>query len=73
MAVTTEKARAHRMVSDAVKAGKLTPGPCSFCGTCGNIVGHHVNYAHPLEVEWICRSHHGQLHRHLRYYQEKWR
>lgn len=72
MAMTAEKSKAHRAVAEAVKAGTLTPGSCSFCGTAQSVVGHHSNYAHPLAVEWICKSHHALLHASLRYYENKW-
>tara|TARA_R110000772_G_scaffold223246_1_gene333738 strand:+ start:61 stop:489 length:429 start_codon:yes stop_codon:yes gene_type:complete len=56
------KYKAHRMVSGAIKSGKLHKEPCVVCGTIENIVGHHNDYLKPLNVVWMCQAHHKQWH-----------
>ena len=52
---------AHAKVFAAIKKGKLTRKPCEVCGD-EKAVAHHDDYAKPLEVRWLCRSHHKQWH-----------
>lgn len=54
----------HKSVSavyHAIKAGKLVRQPCEECGA-EKAEAHHDDYAKPLEVRWLCRSHHRQWH-----------
>ena len=46
----------------AIKSGALTSMPCQICGDV-KTVAHHDDYDKPLEVRWLCRSHHGLWHR----------
>jgi hypothetical protein len=48
----------------AVKAGLLTkPDRCSQCGRKADFIeAHHEDYARPLDVVWLCKSCHTQLH-----------
>jgi len=39
---------------------------CDICGTEENIHGHHPDYSKPLDVIWLCKSHHDKLHKWLR-------
>lgn len=56
------KAMARRAVKYALRRGDLTRDPCEVCG--GEPTdGHHDNYSKPLEVRWLCKTHHGQAHR----------
>src|SRR3990167_3115748 len=43
----------------AIKNGKLKRQNC-FCGIIGE--AHHKDYAKPLEVVWLCKAHHTELH-----------
>lgn len=36
--------------------------PCEVCGN-PDVVAHHDDYTKPLEVRWLCRSHHAKFHR----------
>lgn len=45
----------------AVFHGKIIKGPCVICDD-KNSHGHHDDYSKPLEVIWLCHSHHMQLH-----------
>lgn len=55
------KAKAASAVHAAIMSGKLTRQPCEECGA-EKAEGHHDDYAKPLEVRWLCRSHHRQWH-----------
>lgn len=56
------KRRARVAVSNAVARGKLTRGACEVCGGVP-ADGHHEDYNKPLEVRWLCRTHHMHAHR----------
>jgi ribosomal protein S27AE len=56
------KARAHAMVTYAIRTGKLTPAQCEKCGN-SNALAHHDDYAEPLTVRWLCDIHHAEWHR----------
>lgn len=57
-----EKKRAWLMVQWALKTGRLVKGPCEFCGTRRKVVGHHDDYAKPLDVRWMCVTDHTKYH-----------
>jgi len=52
----------YREYQRALQSGLLTPGPCEECGQ-ELAHGHHGDYGRPLEVRWLCPSHHQRLHR----------
>ena len=56
------KAKARHAVGHAIRDGKIIKQPCSVCGTLKNIQAHHPDYNEPLEVVWLCRKHHMELH-----------
>lgn len=59
-----EHAHRHRVrakVSKAVKTGKLTRLPCEVCGA-SKTEAHHDDYSQPLNVRWLCPSHHREHH-----------
>lgn len=53
---------AHKAVSNAIRDGKLTPLPCQVCGI-QEVEAHHPDYSRPLDVVWLCRHHHSQIHK----------
>lgn len=57
-----EKRAAQIAVGNALRSGKLQRQPCEVCGD-PRVDGHHPDYAKPLEVRWLCRTHHMELHR----------
>jgi hypothetical protein len=36
------------------------------CGATEHVHGHHDDYQKPLVVRWLCRRHHGEVHRRSR-------
>lgn len=59
--VSIEAQRAHSLVLEAMRSGKLKkPTTCERCGQRGIIDGHHEDYAKPLVVIWLCRPCHGE-------------
>jgi len=45
----------------ALKSGVLVRSACEVCGS-EKSDGHHDDYAKPLSVRWLCRTHHKQHH-----------
>lgn len=56
------KIAGHVAVSGAVQAGRITRQPCAVCGS-QKAEAHHDDYAKPLDVRWLCRTHHAEWHR----------
>lgn len=57
-----ERIAARNAVSNAIRLGKLIAQPCEVCGT-EKAHGHHEDYSKPLEVIWLCHTHHMERHR----------
>jgi len=61
-----QRAKARRELGHAVDAGKINrPDTCVFCGKQSFTEGHHKDYSKPLEVDWLCRDCHKNLHQEL--------
>jgi hypothetical protein len=56
-----EKRYARIKVGNAIRDGKLIRKPCQMCGAKAH--AHHTDYSKPLEVIWLCATHHGEQHR----------
>lgn len=56
-----ERSAAVRKVHRAVARGLLVKAPCAVCGE-SRVEGHHPDYTRPLDVIWLCPSHHRKLH-----------
>ena len=56
-----EKRAAHIKVASALKKGELVKLPCKVC-KIPKVQAHHPDYTKPLEVVWLCGSHHRLLH-----------
>jgi hypothetical protein len=54
-----DNARSHAGVY--LRRGKLERQPCAECGSPAQM--HHDDYANPLDVIWLCRKHHLELHK----------
>jgi len=57
------KYKAHIMVGNAIRDGKLFIEPCCDCGAEDGVHAHHDDYAKPLNIRWLCAAHHSQWHR----------
>ena len=57
------KKAATTAVSNAIRDGRLTRQPCEVCGA-KQAQAHHDDYGKPLEVRWLCTTHHAEWHRH---------
>lgn len=44
-----------------IKMGRIVRQPCVVCGK-QNAEGHHMDYSYPLDVLWLCPSHHKKHH-----------
>ena len=55
-----ERRAANNKVMRALSSGKLKRQPCLVCGA--EAVAHHQDYSRPLDVVWLCQSHHKQTH-----------
>lgn len=57
-----EANRARAMIAGLIRAGLIERFPCQVCGK-EPTDGHHPDYSKPLEVIWLCRSHHWMIER----------
>lgn len=57
-----EISAAHDAVRRAVKREKLKKQPCEVCGVLP-AEAHHKNYSRPLDVTWLCHTHHAETWR----------
>lgn len=58
-----KKAIARSYAKVYLKRGKIIEQPCVICGNKAEI--HHPDYDKPLEIIWLCRNHHLQLHKEI--------
>lgn len=56
------KVMARRKLQHAVASGAIKRQPCSVCKD-PNTHGHHEDYSQPLNVIWLCKKHHDEIHR----------
>lgn len=56
-----EKHVAREKFGIAVRKGLIKRLPCERCKST-TVEGHHPDYSRPLEVRWLCRPHHRELH-----------
>ena len=53
--------RAHYLLGNAVRDGRIKREPCEVCGDA-RTHGHHEDYSRPLDVKWLCALHHHRHH-----------
>jgi hypothetical protein len=56
------KRNARNELNNAILYGKIKRKNCEVCG-CDETQGHHENYNRPLDINWLCRSCHTELHK----------
>ena len=59
-----EKNRARIIAYRAYTSGKIERQPCEHCGI-EKSEAHHPDYSKPLEVKWLCKKCHVQLHKNM--------
>lgn len=57
------KYRARYLTNNALRDGRLIRKPCNKCGSVENIEAHHEDYNKPLEILWLCKEHHQEIHK----------
>lgn len=58
-----ERSKARVALGNAVRDGRVIPWPvCAVPDCCGKPHGHHPDYSRPLDVVWLCDSHHKEAH-----------
>lgn len=56
--------RAARVATgNAIRDGQLIREPCEVCGEV-DAQAHHDDYSKPLDVRWLCTTHHAEWHKH---------
>lgn len=50
-----------KIFGKAKRIGSVKMEPCRVCGE-NKSEGHHPDYNHPLDVVWLCRKHHREVH-----------
>lgn len=56
------KSNCRSYLQTYITRGKITKQPCQVCGNT-KVEAHHNDYTKPLEVVWLCREHHLELHK----------
>lgn len=51
---------AHVILGNALKYKTITRQPCWVCGEKAE--AHHPDYGRPLDVVWLCKKHHQEVH-----------
>lgn len=57
-----KRVKARSDVNHAIRDGKLKREGCEICGSSES-EAHHDNYNFPLDVRWLCFSHHREWHK----------
>ena len=57
-----DREKATHTVNNAIRDRRLIRLPCEICGDA-KADGHYKDYSKPLDVRWLCRKHHKELHK----------
>lgn len=57
------KSLVRNVTFKAIQQGLLVKKPCEVCGTTEKVEAHHDDYTKPLEVRWLCKTHHQEHHK----------
>jgi hypothetical protein len=61
--INPEKHRAQKLARYAIRKGILKRGRCRYAQCrLKKVDAHHPDYSQPLNVIWLCHSHHKKLH-----------
>jgi hypothetical protein len=58
-----EKRKATRAINHAIERGEINSEPCLLCGSMRMLQAHHPDYSKPLDVVWLCKVCHNDLHK----------
>ena len=61
-ALNPHKRAAHWATSNTIRDGRLIRQPCEVCGH-EPAEAHHDDYNKPLDVRWLCTTHHAEHHK----------
>lgn len=53
----------RKLVAFALRRNLLKKQPCEICATTEKVEAHHDDYSKPLEVRWLCQTHHQEHHK----------
>lgn len=53
--------KARSLARSAIASGRLIRQPCEACGA-QTVEAHHDDYSQPLNVRWLCPTHHREHH-----------
>lgn len=56
-----EKINARRLFRNAYRRKEIIKGNCEVCGA-ERVDAHHDDYSKPLDIRWLCRTHHAEHH-----------
>lgn len=56
-----ERVKARQEVFNAIQRGEIIRQACVVCGA-EKAHAHHEDYSKPLDVIWLCRKHHREVH-----------
>lgn len=59
--IQKKKANCRSYANVYERRGKLVPQPCEYCGDT-KVQKHHEDYDKPLDVKWLCKPCHLNLH-----------
>ena len=62
--VNREKCLCRAETTRMIKVGEIQREVCCKCGEKAE--AHHEDYSNPLQVTWLCRKHHRELHKKLK-------
>lgn len=54
--------KAHWLVAQFKRNGRLVVGPCEKCGSRKKVHAHHDDYTKPHVVRWLCKDCHAEWH-----------
>lgn len=57
-----DRVTARRKVRHEITMGRMVRGLCEVCKST-HTQAHHDDYSKPLDVRWLCRSHHDAFHK----------